>query len=318
MRIIAVSHLFPPYHFSGSEIGLLSILKFLKSKGHQVRMIHLDIKETDEYVYEGIEVYGKQFNADQQFDWADIILSQLSFTGNNIMLAKRLNKPIVHFIHNSSANYNEKLRGDLPNNYVVYNCKSNQRKWNFEIPSMILNPPVSFDEYNTGISSINNDYITLINLNENKGIEIFYKIAERMPHLNFLGVKGSYDIQVIKQLPNVTISEPTFNMKEIYQRTKILLMPSKEESWGRTATEAMCSGIPVICSNIEGLKENCDHAGIYIDDRNDIDAWVEQIEKLQRNQTYGIRSKKCMERAKELDSHKQLEELNNFLQRIIQ
>ena len=32
-------------------------------------------------------------------------------------------------------------------------------------------------------------------------------------------------------------------------------MPSDYESWGRTATEAMCSGIPVICSEANGLKK---------------------------------------------------------------
>ena len=40
-------------------------------------------------------------------------------------------------------------------------------------------------------------------------------------------------------------------------------MPSAYESWGRTATEAACSGIPVLCSDTWGLRENLGENGIY-------------------------------------------------------
>jgi hypothetical protein len=40
-------------------------------------------------------------------------------------------------------------------------------------------------------------------------------------------------------------------------------MPSHYESWGMVASEAMASGIPVICSDTPGLRENCGDAAIY-------------------------------------------------------
>jgi glycosyltransferase involved in cell wall biosynthesis len=51
-------------------------------------------------------------------------------------------------------------------------------------------------------------------------------------------------------LPNLTVSGPVRNMRDIYAQTKVLVMPSKwEEAWGRVGTEAKFSGIPVVGSN---------------------------------------------------------------------
>src|SRR3546814_11226340 len=45
-------------------------------------------------------------------------------------------------------------------------------------------------------------------------------------------------------------------MREVYRRTHTLLAPSQwEEAWGRVATEAQFSGIPVLASDRGGLPE---------------------------------------------------------------
>jgi glycosyltransferase involved in cell wall biosynthesis len=317
MRVIGISHLYFPKHFSGAEVSLHTILKFLQSKGHEVRMIvshHL--RGTESYEYDGIKVYGRVVGNIHQLQWGDVILSQLHTTANNILEAYKAQRPLVHFLHNNDSNYTEKIRGAWGRNYVVYNAESNKNNWHFEQPSMILHPPVLFDEYSIE-DKVKGTFITLINLNKNKGVEIFYKIAERLPSLNFLGIPGSYDQQILPTLPNVKLVESFLDMREIYPLIKILLMPSEHESWGRTATEAMCSGIPVICTDLPGLRENCGDAGIYIKDRNDIDEWVNQINKLQHNLNYSNRSKRCIARAKELDATIPLNELESFLYKIV-
>jgi glycosyltransferase involved in cell wall biosynthesis len=89
-------------------------------------------------------------------------------------------------------------------------------------------------------------------------------------------------------------------------------MPSKYESWGRTATEAMCSGIPIICTDTPGLKENCDKAGVYIKDRNNVKDWVEAITKLDDKKAYSWASRKAKARSREFDTRKTLDEFENW------
>jgi glycosyltransferase involved in cell wall biosynthesis len=162
-----------------------------------------------------------------------------------------------------------------------------------------------------------NEYITLINTNENKGGKIFEKIAQAMPNKRFLGVLGSYDEQMRNNLPNLKIVPNTSNILPHYKETRILLMPSEYESWGRTATEAMCSGIPVISSEADGLKENCGSAGIYIKDRNDIKSWVSEINKLDDKKAYEEASRKAKARSREHDPRKALDEFEAWFREMV-
>ena len=70
-------------------------------------------------------------------------------------------------------------------------------------------------------------------------------------------------------------------MKTVYGRTKILLAPSKwEEAWGRVASEAHCSGIPVVGSRRGGLPEAIGEGGIVLDYDAPLDDWVASIRQL--------------------------------------
>ena len=70
-------------------------------------------------------------------------------------------------------------------------------------------------------------------------------------------------------------------MKTVYGRTKILLAPSKwEEAWGRVASEAHCSGIPVVGSRRGGLPEAIGEGGVVLDYDAPLDDWVGAIRTL--------------------------------------
>ena len=88
-------------------------------------------------------------------------------------------------------------------------------------------------------------------------------------------------------------------------------MPSKYESWGRTATEAMCSGIPVICTETGGLAENCGKAGIYVE--RTAEAYALAIEKLDNQKLYLRKSEAAWQRSKELDPALQLAEFAEWV-----
>lgn len=293
-------------------------LKFLQSKGHEVRVILHQAnkyKIDSVYTFDGVDVFPPtDYLTDRLFEWCDIVFTHLDYTQLSINLAHRHKKKCVHFIHNYSVYPSIEMANDKQ--YVVYNSNVAKKVIKYKHDNFILHPPVDFRYYDTQKDTQQNEYVTLINLDHNKGGHILREIALKMPNHRFLGVLGSYSSdkggQVVNQPNNVRVMGNTTDIKSVYAITRVLIMPSKFESWGRTATEAMCSGIPVISSGTEGLKENCGEAGIYVD-REDIEGWVKAIKRLDKPENYKKASKLTKDRSRELDPINELNEFNNWL-----
>lgn len=293
MKILSFVHAYPPIHNCGAETMLHDINKFLLEQGHEVRVL---IEGAEPYSYEGVEVMDGKDWADS-FSWCDCVITHLDKTTKTLEYGRY--RPIIWLMHNTH-NYGM-LRGRL-NVHIIYNSESAKKICEYPFnEGFVLRPPTKVKDYNVNTNPEQNEFITLINLNENKGANQFYEIARLMPERKFLAVKGSYEEQFLSTLPNVTIIENTPNIKEVYKKTRILLMPSKYESWGRTGTEAMANGIPVIANKTFGLEENLGDAGLWCD-RENIGEWITMIKKLDNKKEYNEQSKKVRRRAKELDS----------------
>jgi glycosyltransferase involved in cell wall biosynthesis len=103
-------------------------------------------------------------------------------------------------------------------------------------------------------------------------------------------------------------------MRKVYEESKIVIMPSKSETWGRVAVEAMASGTPVIVSRSPGLLE-CVGRAENSCDRNDVSCWVEKIQTLVKSpQAYAEASQKALDRVNELDTENEYARLNTFLE----
>lgn len=337
MKILFSIHLYPPHHLCGAEFYAHNINKYLVSKGHEVRVVLHQAEMhgiQTPYVIDGVNVF-KPMGTVDQFQWADILITHLDFTHWTIQMANIINKPVVFVTHNTHPY--ESVVNARKNLHVIYNAKWGQEALNYQWPSMVFNPPVDYRYYDVCPDPSQNEYITLINLDENKGGWILKKIAEAMPDKKFLGITGSYSEpfymgQCTNMPPNVTIMPKQTDIRPIYQKTRILLMLSRYESWGMTATEAMCNGIPVISTPTPGLKENLAGAGIYVparleplkDDKKqiiktdadeyDINHIVKQIRKLDQDpKYYKVISELSRERSRDLDPQKGLAEVESFL-----
>jgi glycosyltransferase involved in cell wall biosynthesis len=149
------------------------------------------------------------------------------------------------------------------------------------------------------------EYITLVNANENKGVHQFLDMARRMPDRKFLGILPYYGNIRIPPNPPTNIKWIPFDndIRNILKETRILLMPSYYESFGRVAVEAMINGIPVIYSkptptsiypggSTEGIEAWIGDAGIQAT-RDNIEEWAEQIRRLDDRDVYSARSIQC-------------------------
>ena len=161
----------------------------------------------------------------------------------------------------------------------------------------MLHPPIREDHYATTPG----DALTLVNLTKPKGVDLFVALAERLPDRSFLGVKGNDAIEGDRPLPaNVTIVEHVDDMRTIYGRTRVLLLPSVYESYGRVALEAAASGIPTIAHPTEGVRDAMGDAALWAD-RDDVATWSALIAELDDPAVYDRRSRSARARFETLD-----------------
>lgn len=145
------------------------------------------------------------------------------------------------------------------------------------------------------------DCITLVNANQNKGVHVFLELARRMPARKFLGVIPYYgELRLPPSPSNVEWVPFNDDIRTILKRTRILLVPSYYESFGRIAVEAMVNGIPVLYSkpnpnsiypggSTEGLDEWIRPIGIPCE-REVSDEWIRAIESLDDADAYSTKS----------------------------
>jgi glycosyltransferase involved in cell wall biosynthesis len=294
VRIVAWVDGYPPQYCIGASMMLHEILIGMRQRGHEVRVFDL---RRYSGTFEGIEIVplnaGRETEA---YEWADVVITQTNGSHNAAMhFASRC--PIVYINHDPKD-----LLKELPRNQkgllVVFNSLWASRQFNLSFDQIVMPPPVHPEKYRTE----KGNRITLVNMNQNKGGDIFWQLVLALPNHEFLGVEGAYGHQIkSKTTPvNVKIEPMTSDMKSVYSQSRIVIMPSKVETYGRVGVEAFASGIPVIASPTDGLKEALGDAGIFVASRN-VSDWVEEIQRLDDLDAYQTASKLAYQRSEQLN-----------------
>jgi len=153
----------------------------------------------------------------------------------------------------------------------------------FGFSPIVIHPIIDPQQYKT-VSS--RTYATFINPHPEKGLETAIAIAAACPELPFLFVEGwplkdearKALLARLKSLPNVQLHPSVRDMRRIYAQTNVLLAPSQwEEGYGRVATEAQFSGIPVLGTNRGGLPEAIGPGGIILDKDATVQEWSRSL-----------------------------------------
>lgn len=304
LRIVAVLHKYPPWHGAGAEWMAHGLLREMVRRGHEVLvLVNQPLKAATSF--QGVQVERYRHPSQMVAAKAHVALTHLDLTRFAVSGASIAGLPLVHLLHNDRQLEFHRVRPRdaalcIANSYWI-----RQRYADWAGPMAVIHPPVEVDEYEV-MESTGDDFITLMNLSPAKGGGLFWDLAAAMPHRRFLAVLGAYATQYIPEVrpSNVTMIANTPKVvDDVYARTKVLLMPSNYESWGRCAQEAAASAIPTIAHPTPGLVESLASAGTWCD-REDPQSWVVAIDRLMDDaEAYTEAGERARKRAQEMDPH---------------
>ena len=313
LRLLAHVPSFLPVVRAGSEVSMAVTLQLLAGRGHQVTvMVDTDGVTGD---VEGLAVVARPRWRDlvAAYRDADVVLTQLSSRNAAMRLGALTRTPVVQLAHMGKL---VEGRGLGTPALAVFASAWLRDASVWSAPGLVLHPPLLLERYATTPGHA----VTLVNLNERKGGPQVLALARRCPELEFLGVEGGWGAQDVPGAtpPNLTVIAPVSDMREVYARTRVLLMPSDHESYGRVGLEAACSGIPTIASPVAGIREALGDAALYAD-RDDLDQWVTHLRRLDDPAEYARRSDAARARAAEVaaGADPEISDLEAGLRRVV-
>jgi len=253
----------------------------------------------------------------------DIILTQLMWSDVALKLAKKNSIPSIMRVCKVPIKISLAKDSEYAPTAIISTSRfvKNYVLRNWQRKSIIINPLIEIENYiidNKNFSPLKNELIFMFNPLERKGGLVFREIAKKLPSLKFGTVLGwsslkensnskTFSKEYIKRItesegsvfdgslpeyvnfndcPNINIFPPEDDPKNLYKKIKIMLVPSQwEEAFGRVTIEAMTNGIPVIASNIAGLRDSVGKGGILME-KNNINKWVDEIKKLFSDKKY--------------------------------
>lgn len=295
MKIFGFTPCYPPRSRVGSWLTTHVFLTALAQRGHTVTVMPWMQRREPDYEHDGITIVARSRQIVERVAAADVVVSHHGDNGLASRLAQQAGVTSVRMVH-SVPHPTHRLTSRTA--LVVANSKATADQLRWSGPMIVCPPPTFPERHRTTPGA----HVTLVNLSRDKGGELFWELARRMPDVRFLGVQGGYGVQIESELDNVVVLPTQDDMRTVWGLTRILLMPSKHESWGLTGVEAMCSGIPVIAHPTAGLRESLGGAGIFID-RHDPAGWERMLRRLLRPTGWDVASQLALGRVEQLDPH---------------
>jgi glycosyltransferase involved in cell wall biosynthesis len=314
VRVVAWVHGLYPHLRAGSETMLADMLEALAEAGHDVHAVADSTVPADgatSWEYSGVHCWREHHTQAAELVTMlepDIIVSHHHIGLEALPLAKRLGVAAAAILHNdfkwSTAMVN--MRPDL----IVYNTHWLRRKLGSRgAASIIVHPPLHADRYALAAPPPDDGAVTIINLDKNKGPDVFYAVARAMPERRFLAVRGAYGRQDERDgYPNVEFMDTTEDVRgDIWARSRVVLAPSRYESYGRGVVEACAAGLPVVATATAGLRESLGYGGTFASRGNPAE-WVRHVRRLTTDPgAWGRASRLALARAAELDAMRRIE-----------
>jgi glycosyltransferase involved in cell wall biosynthesis len=154
-------------------------------------------------------------------------------------------------------------------------------------PAEVVRPPVDLEAYR--VAERTGGLVVFPNPRVTKGMDLAIEVARRLPDRRFLFV-GSRWLPIGEQdrlaaglrgVGNVVVEPGTNDMREVYARASVVLVPSRcEDAAPRVVLEAQSNAIPVVATRTGGIPEVAGDGAVLLDLSAGADAWAAEVERL--------------------------------------
>ncbi len=306
MRILSFCPRYVPV-LSGGEIAAHGIHRALAARGHEVSVV-TSTQAADRRVrkvVDGVEVFHGRIRPTHaryvEERRPDVLFAQFEMSVPTVRFAVEANLPVVILCHGPYG-YTELAEAGLAQavDLFVFNSVFLLNLANRNVHHVVVSPPLDRERVRAP-AGLERRFVTLVSLFVNKGPHVLYALARAMPERRFLAVKGAYGEQEVEDLPNVEVRETTPDIRRVYGESRVVLMPSAEESFGLVALEAQSNGVPVVATDLPSLRESLGDGALFVP-REDVGAWAAALRRLDDPGFYAQMSRRALANAARYDA----------------
>jgi glycosyltransferase involved in cell wall biosynthesis len=308
--VFASAHPYLPQIAGGSQSNTHEMARELLARGHEVGvlagltpdgwigtrgriMMKLSRRKAIGDRSQGYSVYRAWFAWEGAADVVrsmapDIIVAQ---SGKVLRVAKAFREagvPTVIYLHNVEFEDHGEAIGDFGDAVFLANSQFTADRYRdaYGIRSTVINPLFQPERYRVRSTR---ERVLFVNPHPLKGVDLAIALARACPDIPFDFVE-SWTLSAEQRtaltrnlagLANVTLHSRTDDMRRHYGRARAVLVPSRwEETWGRIASEAHYSGIPLLATKIGGLTEAVGPGGILLPPDAGLAEWIAALRSL--------------------------------------
>ena len=311
MRIVfASAHPYLPQIAGGSQSNTHEMAMELIARGHEVAvlagltkdgwigtrgriLLNASGRKAVRDMSQGYPVFRSWFAWEGVADIAramkpDVIVAQSGAILSIAGASRVAGVPVVIYFHNVEFDDHGEPMDDFRDEVLLANSQFTADRYRaaYGIEPTVINPLFQKERYEVRSSR---ERVLFINPHPVKGVDLALSIAAACPDIPFDFVESwtlSEEQRATLQgradaLANVTLHARTADMREHYGRARVVLAPSQwEETWGRIASEAHYSGIPVLATKKGGLEEAVGPGGILLSADSPLNDWVGALRAL--------------------------------------
>lgn len=314
--VVAISHGYPPEWNMGGEVSLHRMLK--EAKGDK----HVLTGTEKEHEFEGVKVH--KIDADNVLDIntnpnriaeqlkelkADVVIGQNELSLATVIAARMIGAVSIVSVHTPPLYGRNIMQALGKADCAIYNTRTSAIEWG-EPNALVVHPPISELKNKT----FNGDAYLLSSSLVNKGVKTVIELAKRNPDKRFIIIRSPAEPthglpnleEVVKDIKNIELKPrvPPEQMEKYFKQARILLVPSRYETYGMTTIEAAGYGIPTVHVDTPHVREGIGEGAILVPGLS-VEATGQGINTIEKN--YELYSENAKKRAEWLQVRQKIE-----------